>query len=576
MGDAARRFERQNKPPEKKRVEQGADGRRLWEEPTKEDESKGGGWMDVQELVRDSVFSEEGRANSEVYAYDQETGDAIVGRESGGERPRLRLIQGELSKAEARAREELDRLATHFDASLDALMRVGGREDDLSKDQVMQLKDVLIAEAAKAEDPQKELLNLLKDVTRFETRAADTTLTQLMRRERELGEQLTQASQQDRQGTMNELQAVKRQMYKLRRELHPSATREQLYAIADDIGAHVDIVNWRPYEEQGLGEIQGRIAELEGQMKKINAKGDFDPVAELKWYALRDELRQYRLMEKAADLRERKSHMYATDFEGQLPESGKNMPWDMKLESIGKTLEVVPWDVRNTSVFRMLEDLYRDEGMREKATSLAQSLIRSKTATEHLRDAAKALREDVREGRLPRPEHLVQKAKEARAERLQKRKERSEAAKKKREEQRAKKKSEWTKVDQAMLGSWDKTRGRREMAADIEIELGLEDGDIVKLKETFDTVMYRFKQYPSLRDLGPGFNWSEFINAPPNGESNQSKLKSGWHRLRSKIGMSPRKRMLRKLRRSVKNLPSSARENVQSRLNSMKVNILEV
>ena len=107
----------------------------------------------------------------------------------------------------------------------------------------------------------------------------------------------------------------------------------------------------------------------------------------------------------------------------------------------------------------------------------------------------------------------------------------------------------------------------QERAQQLADELGVDVAGIVKLHTAYTNLNRRLGSgYPKL-----SFRWDEFVNAPPNGE------KSGglFGRFTKAIGMSPRKRMIREIRRKADALVGGAHEAFKVDMANRKIDLNE-
>ncbi len=541
------KLERPQKPTERDRD----DRRPLWEKPHEQAQEF---WMNVEEVL--------GRTGSEIVDTAPD-GTMVVGH-GRGDTTRARLVGAERLQGEGKAEVLLDGLEDRYADIVNALLKTAGEASDFSREELMAMQSELLVESANQRDPVAALTESLRALTRADRRERSASLLerqgQLRQVELEFHEE---TDPRTRQLLTNTIQALQREIFKIRRELHPEAAKKDLLDMVDDIGGLIEPQNERPDEETSLSKTQERIEDIEGQMAKINRKGDFNPLDELKWYALKTELAAQQLMARAQDVRDRHPQLYKTDFANKR----EGMRWDQKLFSIGREIShaerkpIAP-AARESSVYRLLRDVYVDVRNQGKAVDVVDSILKSSTAPERLKEAAKAIKEDVREGMLPKPKVLAER-----------RRQREQLARKDLQDNAAEAQAKREAMRKSPLEQVFEIGGTQypvEHAGAIAKELGVSEGDLVGARKTFDLVRARGKR----SGVGSEWEsrWSAFIKAPVQ-EPGAKKGLFGRLKDRVRAPFSPRRKMIREMKGVFNRLPPQERRLVVMDLDRKKANV---
>ncbi len=547
------------------RAETQGDVRRpLWEQPAQEAPEY---WMDVSEFLAGGAKD---GAENEVLAIGP-NGEMVVGHETESGNGRARVVDAKDVPVEARAIRMVDNLTEEYEGMVDTLLKTGGDDGDFSREDLVGMKEALIVEATLTSEPTGEMLRLLRSVTRADNRERQASLIERQGQLRQVQQELdgTKDDPRHRQRLTNTIHAMRREIYKMRREINPKAARADLQKIVDDTGGMLEPYLWRPTIEPRADEVRERIEEISEEMGAINRKGDFSALDELKWYGLSRERKEYEFMLTAAEFRQTHPHLYATDFQ-----AGKEgMRWDARLFSIGKELDsanqVPVMDrVRETSVFRLLRDVYLDMGSQEQTVNVVDSILKSSTAPEVLKDAARALKEDVKAGELPRPETLVKKRKEAAMEQGVVLKENAAKAQVVRDAQRK------NPIDIAFELTRNGTPEKRMEV--MSAELGMSKDELLGVKRTFDTLRHFGKQFAGMFSE-QDFSWSAFLNADPKEMPPAKKGFFGGMK-KPKLGgyFSQRQKMIRQLKSGFKRMSKSSRGVVVQSLEQKNANVFNL
>ena len=548
-------------------------GRPLWEQPAEEAQEY---WLDVESILAGSETVEQ---PADQLLYVSPDGKMIVGHETAQGEGRVRMMDAEDVPAEAKAIRTIDQLTQGYERMVDTVLKAAGGDEDFSKEQLMGMRESLIVEASLSEEPKKELMQLLRTMSRAEGREQEATLLGRQAELRETETALAATSDaNERQQLRNKVHALRKELYQLRREINPRAAKDELLKILEDTGEGLEPI-WRSREEPTKAAVEDRIDQIREMMAEIDKKKEFRALDELKWYAYKKELQEFEFVLKAMEFREAHPQLYSTDFDVM----DERHPWDQRLFAIGKEIsrrEAPRADegVRDTSVYRMLRDVYLDPSSEIPAVSVMESILKSSTAPEALKEAARAMKEDVRERRLPAPEQLRKK-------RMEERKARQEAAAEERranaEKARlAREAKRQSPLEKAMLYY---NHGRsRERIDFLKEELDMSEDELLAINKTFKTLRSIGKKVPGMFSE-QAFSWSEFVNAPPKGK--QKERKPGF--FAKLFGLKPRKvkragffskrrRMMRKIKRQFKRMPRNRRQQVVMTLERQKANVFEL
>jgi hypothetical protein len=512
-----------------------------------------GTWLEIPRL-------EQG-PKDQVLASDQET--VIFGHDSkeGG---RVQMSTPEQVVQSRAAAEQVVRMREEFVRHVEAFEKLHAGEGDFSSDQLFRMQDAIIVEALKSDQPSVTMNELLRSMARADKREARTSVMKLSAQLRALETAIDVVDAPTRAVLEAQAHVVKQQIYKARRALNPEATQRELLTLADDAQGYLEPVNWRPIEEPSLDELQGRLEELDRLMEEQNVDGAFDPIAELRWYALKRERDEYQFMVKAAELRERQPMLYDTDYETMA-----DVPWDVKLLRAGKEMTrpeqaVGAYQQRETSVYRMLRDAYVDPESQDQMVHAAESILKDRSAPESLRNAARLLQQEVKAQRLPPPEALLQRRAEAREQRTHERQRvREERAQKAEVERRTPLERIFKDVQPIIADRSVQKECVKDRTRVIQEELGVGERDLVRLHKAMETFNYHAKHLPpDVRTKLP-FTWKEFISAQPHDTQEPPKGLFGRIRHRVKEQFSPRRKMLRQFKRELRRLPSHKQRTME-------------
>jgi hypothetical protein len=540
----------------------------LWERAKREQERSEG---DLEPLHVESESYERGTwleiprleqgPKDQVVASDHE---AIVFGHDSKDGGRIQISTPERVERSRVAAEQVSRMREEFVRHVETFERLHADEGDFSSDQLFRMQDAIIVEALKSEQPSVAMNELLRSMARADKREARTSVLKLSAQLRALETAMPVVDAPTRVVLETQAHLVKQQMYKARRELNPEATQRELLTLADDVQEYLEPVNWRPIEEPSLNELHGRLEELDRLMEDQNADGAFDPIAELRWYALKRERDEYAFMVKAAELRERQPMLYDTDFETM-----DDVPWDVKLLRAGKELSRPEQAAgahrqRETSVYRMLRDAYVDPESQDQMVHAAESILKDRAAPESLRHAARLLQQEVKAQRLPLPEALLQRRVEAGERRTQeRRRERERRAQKADVERRTPLERIFKDVQPIIADRSVQKDFAKDRAGVIQEELGVGERDLVRLHKAMETFNYHAEHLPpDVRTKLP-FTWKEFISAQPHDTQHPPRGLFSRIRYRVKEQFSPRRKMLRQFKKELRRLPSHKQRTME-------------
>ncbi|NQV90166.1 hypothetical protein HQ487_02050 [Candidatus Uhrbacteria bacterium] len=492
-------------------------------------------------------------------AHVSQNGELYLAHERTPGEVRVKIVEGADVSQEAKAIQQMDRLDRQFDVLVDTLLKTAGEESDFSREDLLGMKEVLLVEAVLDEDPSKMLVSTLRAVTRSDQRESQQSLIQIQAELRLVEEELAQADPQMKERLFKRVHALQRQSYALRRDINPNQTKQELQKVLDDTGEYLEPVNWRPRVEPSVEEIRQRLDQLNTQMDAVHTGGKFRPLDEMKWYALGRERDEYRFILKAAEFRSE----HPTLFESDLVSGNEELPWDQKLFSVGKALGKAGSGARETSVFRLLRDVYLDSARQEKSVRILDSILRSSTAPESLKEAAQAIKEDVREGKLPAPEFLLKQRKEALEQKKEEKQKRTEESKQKKEAEKP------TPLERA----FDFVASAEQRIQVMTEELGCSQEDLLKIRDTMKTVDYYMRQNTG-ESLPVG--WADFVNAPDVAQTKPAKGFFGRTVQKVRNYFSPRSKMTRTIKRTFRTLPSSTKDIIRFALKQKQANFFNL
>jgi hypothetical protein len=539
------------------------DSRPLWEKTA---ENAPEYWMDVSEVLGNSCG--DGPTEDELLDVGP-YGDMVLGHMVDADHGRARVVLADHIPEEARAIQEIEMLYATFEGFVDTAVKMDSTDFGYLKKDLMGMSEALIVEAALSTDPQKTLLELIRSLTNAEASERHASLIERQGQLRQVQQELVKETQpRHRQRLTNTIEALQREIYKMRRVINPEAPSAELRQLADDTGEMLEPYIWRPQEEPSVSETRERVVELKGVMGRVNRGGDFSALDELKWYGWNRELKEQEFILMAQEFRARRPHLFETDFLN----GKKGMKWDQQLFAIGRQLSKADnpkkKGVKKTAIYRMLKDVYLDPHNQAKTVGVIDSILKSSSAPEKLKEAARAIKDDVKAGELPAPEVVKQRLAEHR-------KMEREGLRKNEQEMMAARES---KTKTPLEIAFDLTRnGTPEKRMEVMVkELGMSHQELLGVQRTFETLRHFGKQFVGMFSE-QDFSWFKFLNADP---KEMPPLKRGLFGRTKKPSLggyfSPRKKMIRKLKRDFKKMSKSSRGVVVQSLDRKRANIFDL